>query len=103
MKDLENAETTYATSMLGKPLLLPMIMKKAEWHMLAMTRVKNLQRDIENPRMVISSSCASDCFRRHGAGNENMEGGLPAEKRPRPRKLVTNSMHIVPSAYLEAD
>ena len=87
--------------MLGNPLLLPMIMKNVECRMLARTRVKNLQRDVEKPMIDESSSRRWDFGERAGDhGRENTVGVLLAEKRPLPRKRVMNSIDIVPSAYL---
>ena len=51
MNDLENAEMAYATSMLGNPLLEPMMTKNVECAMLASTKVRNLQREDEKPTM----------------------------------------------------
>ena len=98
MNDLANAETAYATIMLGKPSLQPMMMKKVEWRILARTIVKNLHRAMEKPMIEVSFSCRSDSDLRNGSGNR--DGVLLAQKRPLPRKRVTNSTEIVPSAYL---
>ena len=68
MNDRENAEMAYATSILGNPLLLPMIMKKVEWETLMRASVRKRHLCIENPSTDVSFSGSGPRRRNEGSG-----------------------------------